>query len=69
LSLLQGLGETFQELLFGSATQSDKMQRAEAVVAAYNDAMERVLGAPTGSLNLINAETLNEWFVVDDHQS
>jgi len=31
--------------------------------------MERVLGAPAGSLNLIDAETLNEWFVVDDNQS
>jgi AcrR family transcriptional regulator len=69
LSLLQGLGETFQELLFGSEPQAEKMQRAEAVVAAYNDAMERVLGAPAGSLKLIDAETLNEWFVVDDHQS
>jgi hypothetical protein len=33
------------------------------VVAAYNDALERVLGAPPGSLNLIDADTLNEWFV------
>jgi hypothetical protein len=32
-------------------------------VAAYNDALERVLGAPAGSLKLMDAESLEEWFV------
>ena len=63
ISLLQSLGETFKDLLFGSQSAEEKMQRATAIVAAYNDAMERVLGAPVGSLNLIDANTLNEWFV------
>lgn len=63
IGLLQSLGETFKDLLFGSEPPAEKMQRATAVVAAYNDAMERVLGAPSGSLNLIDANTLNEWFV------
>jgi len=69
LALLQSLGDTFKDLLFGSEPQAEQMQRAAAVVAAYNDAMERVLGAPAGSLNLIDAETLNEWFVADDEES
>ena len=63
IGLLQSLGETFKDLLFGSQPAEEKMQRATAIVAAYNDAMERVLGAPSGSLNLIDANTLNEWFV------
>ena len=63
ISLMQSLGETFKELLFGEAAPEEKMQRATAIVAAYNDAMERVLGAAPGSLNLIDADTLNEWFV------
>jgi hypothetical protein len=33
------------------------------LVAAYNDTLERVLGAPAGSLNLMDDETLKEWFV------
>jgi AcrR family transcriptional regulator len=66
IGLFQSLGETFKDLLFSSQPAEDKMQRATAVVAAYNDALERVLGAPSGALNLIDAETLNEWFVVDD---
>jgi len=69
LSLLTSLGDAFKDLFFGADPPNEKAQRATAVVAAYNDAMERVLGAPAGSLNLIDAETLNEWFVVDDNQS
>ncbi len=63
LSLLQDLGDAFVELLLSDAPKCDDLQHAENVVAAYNDALERVLGAPGGSLNLIDAETLKEWFV------
>ena len=62
LSMLQGLGDTFKDLLMSSDTPHAKMQHATAVVAAYNDAMERVLGAAAGSLNLIDAAMLSEWF-------
>jgi AcrR family transcriptional regulator len=63
LSLLQSLGDAFVDLLFSRVPQRDDLPRAESLVAAYNDALERVLGAPTDSLNLIDAETLKEWFV------
>jgi AcrR family transcriptional regulator len=69
IGLMQGLGEAFKDLFFGSQPPAEKMQRATAMVAAYNDAMERVLGAQSGSLNLIDADTINEWFVVDDHKA
>ena len=69
LSLLTSLGDTFKDLFFGNEPQSEKMQCATKVVAAYNNAMERVLGAAAGSLNLVDAETLNEWFVADDDKS
>jgi AcrR family transcriptional regulator len=69
LVILTNLGNAFKDLFFGDEPQAEKMQRAAAVVAAYNDAMERVLGASPGSLNLIDADTLNEWFVAEDHKS
>ncbi len=69
LSLQQGLGDTFMDLLLSSAPSSDRAQCAANVVAAYTDALERVLGAPAGSLNLIDAETLQEWFISDDDKS
>ncbi len=63
LSLLQSLGDAFGELLLASEPQRDGLQRATTITAAYNDALERVLGAPAGALNLIDSETLQEWFV------
>lgn len=63
MNLMVSLGDTFKDLLFGDEPQAEKMRRATEVVAAYNNAMERVLGAAPGSLNLIDADTLNEWFV------
>ncbi len=62
-SILLGLGDVFAELLLAGEPQRDGLQRAATITAAYNDALERVLGAPTGSLNLMDEETLKEWFV------
>jgi TetR/AcrR family transcriptional regulator, transcriptional repressor for nem operon len=59
---LQGLGEAFVELLLTDEDKQIAMQQAALMVAAYNEALERVLGAPNGSINLIDAETLEAWF-------
>ena len=60
---LQGLGEAFVELLLTDEDRAKAMQEATLKVAAYNEALERVLGTPRGSINLIDAETLEAWFV------
>jgi AcrR family transcriptional regulator len=60
---LQGLGETFVQLLLTDHDQLKSMQQAANVVTAYTDALERVLGAPRGSINLMDLETLEAWFV------
>jgi AcrR family transcriptional regulator len=62
LSFIQGIGDAFAELLLAREPQGDELQRAERLIAAYNDALERVLGAPAGSLYLMDAESLKEWF-------
>jgi AcrR family transcriptional regulator len=64
LSFAQGVGDAFAALLLVREPQGDEMQRAERLIAAYNDAMERVLGAPAGSLQLMDTESLNAWFGV-----
>ena len=68
VSLLQSLGDAFAELLLADEPLGDELRRAERVAAAYADVIERVLGAPAGSIKLIDAEALHEWFVssVDD---
>jgi AcrR family transcriptional regulator len=63
LSLIQGIGDAFAELLLARKPQGDALQRAERLIAAYNNALERMLGAPAGSLHLMDAESLKEWFV------
>ena len=63
LSFIQGIGDAFAELLLVPEPRGDEQQRAERLIAAYNDALERVLGAPAGSVTLMDAESLKEWFV------
>lgn len=69
LSLLQGLNDTLARLLLSFESEDrDLLQRIESTSAAYTDALERVLGAPTGSLSLVDTETLKEWVVLlQDH--
>jgi AcrR family transcriptional regulator len=63
LGLLMGMGDAFAGLLLGAMPRPEALARAERLTAAYNDALERVLGAPPGSLHLIDAPTLSAWFV------
>lgn len=61
-SLFQGMGETMAEILLAPDPQPEDLQRLEELVIAYNDAMERILGAARGALTLIEPEMLREWF-------
>ncbi len=63
LSLALDLGETLGGLLLSFEPERDDMLRIERTVAAYTDALERTLEAPRGSLQLVDDETLKEWFV------
>jgi AcrR family transcriptional regulator len=62
LSLVQSLGDTYARMLLSPEAEGGDLQRMERISAAYSDALERVLGAPSGSLHLIDAATLEEWF-------
>jgi AcrR family transcriptional regulator len=62
LALLVAMGKTFSALLLSDLPRPEAQARAARLTGAYNDALERVLGAPPGSLHLIDAATLGEWF-------
>jgi AcrR family transcriptional regulator len=62
LSLVQSLGDTYARMLLSPEVEGGDLQRIERTSAAYSDALERVLGAPSGSLRLIDPATLEEWF-------
>lgn len=63
MSMLLGLGEGFIPLLASTEPLELVLERAEQMVTAYDDALERVLGAPAGSLTVIDRETIRTWFV------
>jgi AcrR family transcriptional regulator len=62
LSIVVNLGDAFAELLLSPETTMGDLQRVVSTVAAYNDALERLLGTPAGSLYLIDEAFLREWF-------
>jgi AcrR family transcriptional regulator len=64
--LLQGLGDMIIELLIANETDPDPSSIETTVLAytnALSDTLERVLGAPPGSLRLIAPDTLKKWFL------
>ena len=65
--LLIGLGHDVNEvlfpLLFADRCDSGGLLQVERTLAAYTDALERLLGAPEGSLAaLVNRDQLQLWF-------
>lgn len=50
-----------QMLMSEEIKQSENLQQVETLYAAYSDALERVLGAPKGSIQLMATEALNVW--------
>jgi AcrR family transcriptional regulator len=63
LSLMMDLSDTFAELLLSAGPERDDVQSIQSTVATYTDALERVLGVPTGSLQIVDEQTLKEWVV------
>ena len=61
--LSQGISEEVADVLLAEEPPPDALQRLEATVGAYSEAMERILGAPAGSLPLADIAMLKEWLV------
>ena len=60
MTMIQGLGDSFIEMIFSESTD---LAQAEKLVSAHRLALERMLSAPAGSMNLVDFDTLKEWFV------
>jgi hypothetical protein len=61
--LAQGIEDNVAELLLSEEPPADALPRLEAIIGAYSEAMERILGAPAGSLPLADIAMLKEWLV------
>ena len=63
LSLMYSLGDTITLELLSRDPIPASLERIVAMVAAYTRALERILGAPSNSIELVEPEILEEWFV------
>jgi TetR/AcrR family transcriptional repressor of nem operon len=59
--LTQGIGDDVAELLLSQEPKPDALLRLEAIIGAYSEAMERILGLPAGTLPLADIALLKEW--------
>lgn len=63
LALIVSLGDSIGGLFLPDELNEVTLQRIESTINVYTDALERVLGAPSHSIQLMDAETLKEWEV------
>jgi hypothetical protein len=66
INLLYDLAYTSGHMLLSEEVRrGDNLQQVETLYAAYGDVLERVLGAPKGSIQFMAAEALKVWLVAD----
>lgn len=63
MSLMQNMGDLLAQFILFYDPQHDNFQRIADSVAAYTDAVERVLGASPGSIHFFDVEILKDWLV------
>ncbi len=62
VALLSGTQEIAGELYLGRVQHTIPLETVERTLAAFATAYERILGAPSGSLRLVDPETIRLWF-------
>src|SRR5258708_7198480 len=62
----QNIGEPFVKLVLEPGPPPDRLERLQRIFDLYSDVLERMLGAPPGSLPLIDAASWREWLVVPE---
>jgi AcrR family transcriptional regulator len=67
LAIGQTLVENLAFLLLEDGSSEDKLELAKRKVAVTNNSLERLLGAPAGSVNLYDFDRLRPWFGTDEN--
>ena len=62
VALLHGLNDLAVRTFVGRETSGITLAEVETMVSAYVDAMERILGVPAGTLELVDRSALAEWY-------
>lgn len=63
VSLILDLNDALAKILLSDDRGSDAGPRLERTIAAYTQTLLRTLGAPSGSLQLVNTEYLGKWLI------
>lgn len=66
ISLIQSFGDELIQRLLAADKQSDDLERLIDIVLAYNEALERVLGASPGSIHVVEKDILAAWLAPED---
>ena len=61
-SIFTAMGDSIARLILAPDPGPKEFQLMEELVTTYSDAIERILGAPKGSLLLAEPESLRIWF-------
>jgi AcrR family transcriptional regulator len=68
IAISQGLSEMLVKLMVESELDRDFMQVVLQKIAVYERAIEKLLGAPSGSLVIISSQQVENWFALAAHQ-
>jgi AcrR family transcriptional regulator len=60
-SAFQNIGEPFVKLILSPDPAPERLTRLQRMFAVYSDVLERMLGAPPGSLPIVDDAGLREW--------
>lgn len=63
LTMLQGFSDSLALFFLERDPQVINLDKMYRIVVAYNEAIERVLGAPVGSMDLVDPKILEEWII------
>ncbi len=61
--LMMSLTERMTASVFAERPEPESFEKLEAILNAYYDAFERILGAPHGSLKVFGPEDIKQWFL------
>jgi AcrR family transcriptional regulator len=62
VALLHGLNDLAVRTFVERDESGASLAQVEAMLAAYIEAMERILGVPAGTLTLVDEDVLREWY-------
>jgi hypothetical protein len=62
MALMTGFQDHLTDLFVARQADAISFEAVQRVLAGYTEALERILGAPAGSITLADERIVREWF-------